>query len=247
LFHATQLELSGLILKNKKHMKPKSIFLLTALLISSAAYSQSSETRRLDDFNQGSVGESIELVLISGSENSARIEANGVEVEDVETDVSGGKLDIGMDNGGKWWENTDVKVWLTYKELEGISISSSAKVTNEGVIKAERLVCRASSSGSASLTVDVQSLDSEVSSSGRLSISGYSQAQEVRVSSSGSYNAFELASEVCEAKASSSGNARISVSRELRADASSSGSIRYKGDPEKLITNSSSSGSVRKD
>jgi hypothetical protein len=227
-------------------MKPQSIFLFVALLISSVAYSQSSETRRLDDFSKVSVGESIELVLISGSENSARIETNGVEVSDVETDISGGKLVIGIDNGNKWWKSSSVKVWLTYRELEGISVSSSASVTNEGVIKAERLVCRASSSGSADLTVDVESLDSEVSSSGRLSISGESKKQEVSVSSSGTYSAYDLSNEICQAKASSSGNVRISVSQELRASASSSGSIRYKGDPEKLITNSSSSGSVRK-
>ncbi|MEQ9300171.1 MAG: head GIN domain-containing protein [Cyclobacteriaceae bacterium] len=227
-------------------MKPKSIFLFLALFANSVVYSQSNETRRLGDFNRVSVGESIELVLISGSENSARIETSGIDVSDVETDISGGKLVIGLDNGNKWWKNSNVKVWLTYQELEGISVSSSASVTNEGVIKTDRLVCRASSSGSANLTVDVQSLDSEVSSSGRLTISGESIEQEISVSSSGTYSSYDLSSEKCEAKASSSGNARISVSQELRASASSSGSIRYKGDPEKLITNSSSSGSVRK-
>ncbi|MEQ8712413.1 MAG: head GIN domain-containing protein [Cyclobacteriaceae bacterium] len=227
-------------------MKPQSIFLILALFVSSTVHAQSSETRRLDDFSRVSVGESIELVLISGSENSARIETNGVEVTDVQTKISGDKLVVGMASGGKWWKNPNVKVWLTYRSLEGISVSSSASVTNEGVIKADRLVCTASSSGSADLTVDVGTLDSEVSSSGRLSISGTSKEQDVSASSSGSYNSYDLSSEICQAKASSSGNVRISVSKELRASASSSGSIRYKGEPEKLITNSSSSGSVRK-
>lgn len=227
-------------------MKRQSIFLFATLLISSIAYSQSTETRRLADFDRVSVGESVELVLINGSENSARIEANGVDIEDVETDISGGKLIIGIDGKGSWFSSSRVKVWLTYKQLEGINVSSSASATNEGVIKADRLECRVSSSGTAELTVDVRTLESDVSSSGRLSISGQSVEHEVNVSSSGTYNSFDLSSEMCEAKASSSGSARISVSRELRATASSSGSIRYKGEPEKLITNSNSSGSVKK-
>lgn len=226
-------------------MKPKSLLLIMTLLSSSVIFAQSRETRQLDDFSKVSVGESIELILKEGNKNEAQIEVDGLEVSDVETKISGGRLVIGIKGSGKWWKNTDVTVRLTYKQLEGISVSSSAEVYNEGVIKAQRLECRASSSGNADLTIDVQELDVEVSSSGRLSISGTTIRQEVSVSSSGTYSGYDLSSEICEAKASSSGSARISVSKELRANASSSGSIRYKGDPEKQIANSSSSGSVR--
>lgn len=227
-------------------MKRLTSILIAALFLSNYALAKSTETRQLDDFRTVAVGESIEVVLMSGSENTARIETNGVEAGDVQTRVSGDKLVIGMSSGNKWFNNVNVKIWLTYKSLEGISVSSSASITNEGVIKADRLVCKASSSGSAELNIEVRSLEAEVSSSGRLSLAGTSIEQQVSVSSSGTYHAYELSSETCEAKASSSGNARISVANELIATASSSGSIRYKGDPEKLITNSNSSGSVKK-
>ncbi|MEM8896321.1 MAG: head GIN domain-containing protein [Bacteroidota bacterium] len=227
-------------------MNLKTLLLAVVLVTGQSVFAQSSETRRLDDFRRVSVGESIELILIEGNKNEAQIEADGVDADDVQTRVSGDKLIVEMKNNGKWWKNTDVTVRLTYKQLEGVSVSSSAEVYNEGVIKANRLVCRASSSGTADLKVEVDELDVEASSSGRMSISGTAERQEVSVSSSGSYNGYDLQSEICEAKASSSGSARIAVSDELRASASSSGSIKYKGDPEKLITNSSSSGSVRK-
>ncbi len=227
-------------------MKLKSIFLIVALLSASLAIAQSRDTRSLNDFRRVSVGESIELILIEGNRNEAVIEADGMDADDVVTRLSGDKLVVEIKNNGRWWRNTDVTVRLTYRQLEGVSVSSSAEVYNEGTIKSEYFECRASSSGNATLTVDVRELEVEVSSSGRLSLSGTTVKQDVSVSSSGSYHAYDLDSEICEARASSSGNARISVSKELRANASSSGSIRYKGDPDKQITKSSSSGSVRR-
>jgi hypothetical protein len=47
-------------------------------------------------------------------------------------------------------------------------------------------------------------------------------------------------------EASSAGSVKVSASEELDAHASSGGSIRYRGNPDKSVTNSSSGGSVRK-
>ena len=85
----------------------------------------------------------------------------------------------------------------------------------------------------------------EVSSSGDLTVSGTANSQKVGVSSAGSYYGYEMTSTSARVNVSSAGSAKVNVSEDIRASASSGGSVRYKGNPERRDTNSSSGGSVR--
>ena len=89
-------------------MKLKSIFLIAFVLQAGCLWAQSRDTRSLEDFSRVSVGESVNLILIQGNKNEAQIETDGIETDDVETRVSGGKLTIGIRNKvGSFWKNTD--------------------------------------------------------------------------------------------------------------------------------------------
>ncbi|MFT7032040.1 MAG: hypothetical protein ACJA2S_000536 [Cyclobacteriaceae bacterium] len=231
---------------------------------SSAAIAQNREIRDLSSFGKISVGQSIKLTLEKGSENKVRIETSGVEADRVITEVSGSNLDIRMKKGN--YRSTTVEVYLIFKgELEGIKAGSSASVQSKSKIiskeltikvsssakleldtKTDELEIRVSSSGRANLTVDTENLNIGVSSSGKLEVAGTTNFQSFDVSSSGRFMAYDLSSEKAKANISSSGSAEITVAKELIANASSSGRISYKGNPDKVLTDSSSSGRVRK-
>ncbi|MDW3191662.1 MAG: head GIN domain-containing protein [Cytophagales bacterium] len=213
-------------------------FCLTAVI------AQDRDTRKLKSFSSISVGEAIDVEVKAGNEEKAIVEVDGTSPDNVLTEVFGSRLKIRMRQGN--WRNVSVRVYVTYKELEEIDVSSAADLSSDGPIKSESLEIEVSSAGDVEVEVDVEELEVRVSSAGDLTIEGKAIKQYVRVSSSGDYDGYDLESEEAEVDASSSGDARVFVTKELEADASSSGSVYYRGNPTKVYADSSSGGRVRK-
>ena len=214
-----------------------SIFFLTAC-------GQSKETRDLSSFSSVSVGEAIEVYLEKGSSEKAVLEVRGTDPENVITKVSGSHLKIHMDEGN--WRNVDVTIWVTYKEINEIKISSAAKLIAKETIKTESMEIDVSSAAKGEIALNVSDLEIDISSAANLSLYGIVNSMEVDISSAGTLKAYELECREAEIDVSSAGTAKVNVTERIDADASSGGSIRYKGGPDKVYANSSSGGSVKK-
>lgn len=225
-------------------MRRITILFLIAIISFSTAIAQSVETRSLGSFSEVSVGEAITLILVPGSKNEAKIKTENIDLEDVETDVFGRRLKIGL--SGNRHRNIDVTITLTYKSIEAIHVSSAADVVTRGAIKAEFLDLSVSSAGDAELEVEAKEIDVDVSSSGTLTLSGKSISQRVEVSSAGDYHGYDLQCEDVYARVSSAGTARVQASKKIDVKASSAGSVKYKGNPEKVYVSSSSGGHAGK-
>lgn len=224
----------------------KRLFILLFVgFIAITANAQKRETRNLPPFTRLSVSQSIEVELVKGAEEKAEITSEDIDLDDILTEVSGDKLRIHLDGWNRGW-NGRIKIVLTYRELEAVSVGASASVSGEDTIEASTFYAEASSSGTMSLVVNCSRLDVDVSSSGRLKLKGKATTQEIDGSSSGNYDGFDLQSETVTADVSSSGRVGVSVSKELRADVSSSGRVTYKGQPERLLADQNSSGKVVK-
>ena len=221
-----------------------SIIFLIALASISTSIAQNAETRSLGSFSEVSVGEAISLTLVPGNKNEAMIKTENIDLDEVELEINGDKLKIGL--SGNRYRNIDVDITLTYKSIEGIYVSSAADVVTKGAIKADRLDISVSSAGDAELEVDANEVDIDVSSSGTLTLTGKSTSQRVEVSSAGDYHGYDLLCEDVYAKASSAGSARVNASKQIEAKASSAGSVKYKGNAEKVHISSSSGGHTGK-
>ena len=212
-------------------------------LFSTLSFGQRTENRDLPSFTGVSVGEAIDLYLIPGSSESAKVIVDGLDLDEVLTEVRGDRLKIHLDDNN--YEDIDVEVWVTYKTLNSIEVSSAASVKTEGVLKSSTLKIEASSAGDGILEIDVKELDVEVSSSADLEIRGKAEMGEVSVYSAGRFDGYELNWLEVKASASSAGTARINAITRLDAKASSAGNIRYKGNPDKVYEDESSGGSIR--
>lgn len=241
----------------------KILNLSLALLIGFSAFAQRTTTRSLSSFSEISAHEGIEVYLKKGAKEEARIEASGLELSEVLTEVSGGKLKIHLEKNS--YRNIDVTVWVTYKSLNAVSASSAAEITGEDQIvtdgdfrisassagevsldvRCEDLDISASSAGEVALKVKASDVTASASSAGSIEISGSARSADVEVSSSGDFEGYDLSVETADMSASSGGSADITVSEQLNARASSGGSIRYKGNP-RMDVSTSSGGSVRK-
>lgn len=215
-------------------------------IISLSAYAQNTETRSLASFDQLSIGIAAKVELTEGSSPSVKIEANGVELSKIETNIENGRLRINWRKGYRSWKRRkNVKLWITYNSLTKIGIGGSASVLAKSILKGNELSLSVSGSGNLTGRVDVTNLKTKISGSGSLNISGNTSDQSIKISGSGNMRAFDLMSTAASIKISGSGSARISVKEAINARISGSGSVRYKGNPSKIISKSSGSGSVR--
>jgi hypothetical protein len=216
------------------------------LMMTGLAWGQQSETRALSSFRSVKVSQAIDVYLKKGDKESARVEATGIDLSDVATDVEGSSLRIRLKDNRSWRNKVNVKVYVTYVTIEKILVSSAASVFSDGPIKSSRLDIATSSAGSVEVSVEANEVSVDTSSAGEVVIEGKATHLQIEASSAGSVDAYSLESETVNAEVSSAGSAKISVSKELEASASSGGSIRYRGNPTRTNTHSSSGGSVKK-
>ncbi|MBS1558666.1 MAG: DUF2807 domain-containing protein [Bacteroidetes bacterium] len=215
-------------------------------LIALTAFSQSTETRNVGSFRAVRVSQAIDAYLKKGDKESVRIEVKDGKTSDVITEVEGSSLRIKMRDGRSFWNKVDVKVYVSYVTLEKISASSASSVFSEGTIKTDRLEITTSSAANVEVTVEANAVSVDTSSAGEVTLEGKCTTLDVEASSAGDVDTYRLESETVNARCSSGADIKLSVSKELSAHASSGADIRYRGNPSKVNTNSSSGGSIKK-
>ncbi|HEY9049362.1 MAG TPA: head GIN domain-containing protein [Ohtaekwangia sp.] len=218
------------------------VFLITCLAGASA---QQSQTRSVDSFSGIKVAEGVNVYLKKGDKESLRVEVSGTDPENVITEVSGSYLKVHMKDG-RYRGSVSAKVYVTYVKLDKLSASSAGSIYTEEAIKGSSMDISASSAGEIEVALDVESVSASASSAGELTLTGKTKSLTVESSSAGEIDAYSLDAQKVQAEASSAGSIKISVSSELVAHASSGGSIRFRGNPNKSVTDSSSGGSVKK-
>ena len=225
-------------------MKMK-VLILVGSLISFAAVGQQSEVRNVGSFKGVKAAEAISVYLKKGDKEAVKVEVTGIDLSNIITEVTDGYLRIHM-KSERGWRSRDqtIKVYVQYVSLSKIAASSASNVFAEGVINSESLEVHASSAANIELNVTTTELKVSVSSAGEVTLEGKAKSFDADTSSAGVINAYNLTTETAEAGASSGGTIKLSVSNGLNARASSGGSIRYRGNPIKTNTNSSSGGSV---
>ncbi len=214
-------------------------------LMTGLAWAQQSEVRSLGSFKSVKASQAIDVYLKKGDKESARVEASGVDLRDVATEVEGSSLRVRLKDNHSW-KKVNVKVYVTYVSMEKIAVNSAASVFSEGPIKSNRMDISASSAGSVEVNLECSDVTVDTSSAGGVVIEGKTTHLQVEASSAGTVDAYNLEAESVNVEVHSAGSAKISVSKELEASASSGGSVKYRGNPSHTNTHSSSGGSVKK-
>ncbi len=214
------------------------------LVLAGRVSGQESEVRQVGSFSGIKSAEAVDVYLKKGDKESVRVEVNGTRLSDVITEVSGSYLKIHMASGN--YRKTNVKVYVTYTNLDKISASSASNIFSEGTIKTSSIDISASSAATVEVSLDAGTVTADVSSAGDIVLEGRSRSLEVEASSAGDIDAYRLESEDVRARASSAGSVKVTATKSLDARASSGGDVRYRGNPLKTNTDSSSGGSVKK-
>ena len=223
-------------------MKKFLIVFLTCL--SAAVFAQETETRSLASFTGVKVSEGISVYLKKGDKESAKVEVTGTKASNVITEVSGTYLKVHMRDGN--YRSVNAKVYVTYVSVEKLYASSAGNLYSSETLKGSNMEINAPSAGTIEVVVDAGRLEASASSAGDVELKGKARTVIMDASSAGEVDAYDLEADDAEVDAASGGSVKITVKTGLDAKASSGGSIRYRGNPDKSNTTSSSGGSVKK-
>lgn len=223
----------------------KTLFATFLMLITLTAFSQNRETRDVADFDEVVMRLSGKVYIKLGDKNEVILEGDEDLLEKVELDVRGGRLSIGEESRSRWsWRRsrTSLNVYITVKELNGVSVSGSGDIIGQDIFKSNDFKVSVSGSGDIELELDAKDVDSRISGSGNIELSGSAEYAKLGMSGSGKYLAEEMKVDTYEISISGSGRASVNAQESLDVRISGSGSVYYRGRPS---VNSSVAGSGR--
>lgn len=269
----------------KKHLTILTLAFFSSILLVDA---QTKEVRNVGTFTKISFRTPGKLYLRQGSPQKVELEGKATILKEIETKLEGNRLVIGKEGdwNWKWGDDEEITVYVTMKDIEGLSVSGAGDIIGETKIVAGDLDLNVSGSGnmkiqaeaSGEVEADVSGsgnlelmgkckefnsdvsgsgkvnmtmtiagdADFGISGSGRIQASGTAANVKTNISGSGKVLAANLETNRCEVRISGSGDVEINVKSEIDANISGSGSVSYRGNPSKVNSHSSGSGSVKK-
>lgn len=222
------------------------LFTLCLTLIGFQVMAQSVEKRNVDPFTKISTGGSWDVVIQKGDTPEVRLESRNLDLEKVKTEVKDQTLKVYLEKGN--YRNINLKVFITYTQLEEIRSGGSGDLASPSVLNAGELDITLSGSGNAHFnSLKADNLRVQMSGSGNMSVGdGEVGGLEISQSGSGDFKGLDLQSQDANIRKSGSGNTSLGVSGNLSVRASGSGDVQYRGNPDRNDIRFSGSGRLTK-
>jgi hypothetical protein len=199
------------------------------------------------------VSGAIELFVSQGPESKVAISAKDVnDIGIIDTEVEDGILKIHYKDDRNWWNNQwntmgrKFRAYVSGPDIRLLSSSGSGGIHLMNTIKTDELRIGLSGSGNVEGAVQVGKLHVEQSGSSNIRLRGKASSAVFDCSGSGNIICPDLAADMCDITIAGSGNAQITVNKEISAEISGSGNVRYKGTATITDLSTSGSGKVRK-
>ena len=208
-------------------MKMRTSFLTLGVfaLLNAALFAQNTVTRTLPAFDKLAISGGYEkVVLKAGDAESVTIEADGINPDNVITEVKGNTLGIRMKKGS--YRSGKIKISLTYRALQEVSNSGSSDIEAQSTIKGDRFEFNSSGSGDLTGAFDVKDLEINISGSSDMKLSGKADKQAIAISGSGDVDAQTLSGSEANVAISGSGDVSLHVNGPVQTAVSGSGKVK---------------------
>ncbi len=223
-------------------------FLISAITTGTAFAQQvndpNAEVREAKNFHGISLSSAFDVYISQDNEEAVAVSASEVKHrERIKVEVKDGILYIGYDGKGMSWSsgNKKLKAYISFKQIDRLSISGACDVFINGTLKAEDLNINQSGASDLKGKIVVNKLSVDLSGASDITISGSAMQLKVEASGASDFKGFDLVTDICNANASGASDIKITVNRELSAHASGASDVRYKGNG--VIRDLKSSGS----
>ena len=209
------------------------VFALGALQAQKTISDPNVQVRDLKNFQSIQLSSAFDVYISQGNTEAVAVSSSDPDyLGDIRTEVSGGVLRIYMDYKGKWTPKMNklkFKAYISFKDLEKLSVSGACDVYFEGVVRVNALKLDLSGASDLKGKVDVQKLDIDQSGASDITLTGSVGQLKVESSGASNFKGYDLVTEFADARASGASNVNITVNKELSAQASGASDIHYRG------------------
>lgn len=201
------------------------------------------ENRTITGFTRISLEGSADVYVTQGAAESIRIEADDNLLQHITTEVTGGELEIS--NRESISPSQNVKVFITARSLEGLSIAGSGIIVTETPFSANTFELAIAGSGDIKARVNADVVDASIAGSGDIVVAGSAKSSSISIAGSGDYKAYDLSANTADISIAGSGDCELIANESLTASIMGSGSVYYKGEP-KISSSIMGSGSIER-
>ncbi len=188
------------------------------------AAQSSTVTRSLSSFDQIGISGGFDVVYLKqGDAESVTLDVNGIDPDNIVTEVNNGALNIKTKKGN--YSNYKAKITVTYRNIKSVANSGSSDIETLSPIKGSEFKFASSGSGDFKGELDVKDLDIAISGSSDMTLTGNADVQEIAISGSGDVNASALKGSAADIAISGSGDVRLGVSGKIKTAVSGSGTV----------------------
>lgn len=201
-----------------------------------------SEFRAASGFDEIASSGDYKIIVKPGDEYSVEVKAESNLLSYIETDVVGSTLKIRTRGVHSLVTNYPVEIFITTPALEGLSLSGSGLIKT-GLFLTDAFKVALSGSGDIETEVNTTHIKANVSGSGTILLTGEALDSEFVISGSGKIKAYDLPHHTCDAIISGSGSMYVNANEAINARISGSGIVYYINNP-LIHTSISGSGGV---
>jgi Putative auto-transporter adhesin, head GIN domain len=205
--------------------------------------------REAKNFHGINVSSAFDVYIDQSNEEAVAVSASETKYRDrIKVEVKNGILYVGFDSKGMNWSSgkKKLKAYISFKQIDKLSISGACDVFITGTIKADALSINQSGASDLKGKLDVNKLSVDISGASDILISGNATQLNVEASGASDFKGYDLLTDICNVKASGASDIKITVNKELSAQASGASDVKYKGKGVIKEMRSSGSSSVSK-
>ncbi len=200
--------------------------------------------RKINRFNEVSVGGSFTVMLVEGKVGTLTIEGEENIIPYLETKVKGGDLRIGFKENVNIRTTKKIVVTVPFNNLSAVSLGGSGDINVTKEIDNSSVDFSIGGSGAIKARVNTSNVKTSIGGSGNIKLSGKTNNLKCSIGGSGNVKAFDLKTNRLKASIAGSGDVYIHVTSEIKAAMVGSGNIYYKGKPNNIDITSAGSGDV---
>jgi hypothetical protein len=206
-----------------------------------------SKTVSTAEYDGVAVSGSFFVTLVDGAEGSITINAEENLLEFIIVEVKDNTLYIKPEKNYGIYASKGKKIEITVpvNSISNVSLAGSGDVISNFMMNATSFQVSLAGSGDIKLGIEAQTIDARLSGSGDIEFKGKTTDFTAALAGSGDIEAFELQADNAKVSIAGSGDIETNCSQSIEARVSGSGAIQYKGNPTKVDSKVSGSGTIK--
>ena len=205
------------------------------------------EQREVTAFDKINIGGVFNIYLTQGDTESVEVEIDENLQQYVKVYNKENTLYLNIDKGINWGKATRNNVYVTFKNIDDITVGGVCSVKTTNILNLENLKLVLNGVSNCSFELKCNQLDAKLSGVGNTEIAGEAYEFTAIQDGVGKLKANELKAAIVSIKNSGVGSAQIYASEELTMKNTGVGSIYYSGDAVIKSIESGGIGKIRKD